>query len=122
MKTVRYTGPATPPITITDATVDGQWVTDEAGVAQVPADVAARLADQDVWRAGGGKAPTIDEVLADVDGDPVKAAEALAAEQASDKPRARLVEALTEIVTAPAADEPNATDDTDGGTDTSEED
>jgi hypothetical protein len=47
----------------------------------------------------------VDEVLAEVDGDPVKAAEALAVEQASDKPRARLVEALTEIVTAPAADE-----------------
>lgn len=120
MKTVRYTGPATPPITISD--VDGQWVTDETGVAQVPTEVADRLADQDVWRSGGGKAPTIDEVLADVDGDPVKATEALAVEQASDKPRARLVEALTEIVTASAVDEPPAADDPDGGTDTSEED
>lgn len=122
MKTVRYTGPAAPPITIADAVSDGQWVTDEAGVAQVPAEVADRLVDQDVWRTGGGKAPTIAEVLAEVDGDPVKAAEALAVEQASDKPRARLVEALTEIVTAPAADEPNADDDPDGDTDTSEED
>lgn len=120
MKTVRYTGPAAPPITIADAVSDGQWVTDEAGVAQVPAEVADRLIDQDVWRAGGGKAPTIDQVLADVDGDPVKATEALAAEQAADKPRARLVEALTEIVTASAADEPPAVDP--DGTDTSEED
>lgn len=122
MKTVRYIGPATPPITISDATVDGQWVTDDRGVAQVPTEVADRLADQDVWRSGGGKALTIDEVLADVDGDPVKATEALAVEQASDKPRARLVEALTEIVTASAVDEPPAADDPDGGTDTSEED
>jgi len=122
VKTVRYTGPAAPPITIADAVSDGQWVTDEAGVAQVPAEVADRLVDQDVWRTGGGKAPTIAEVLAEVDGDPVKAAEALAVEQASDKPRARLVEALTEIVTAPAADEPTAADDPDDGTDTSEED
>ena len=120
MKTVRYIGPATPPITLRDATVDGQWVTDDRGVAQVPTEVADRLADQDVWRSGGGKAPTIDEVLADVDGDPVKATEALAAEQAADKPRARLVEALTEIVTAAPADEPPAVDP--DGTDTSEED
>ena len=120
MKTVRYTGPATPPITITDPSVDGQWVTDEAGVAQVPSDVASRLVDQDVWRAGGGKAPTIAEVLAEVDGDPVKATEALSAEQSADKPRARLVEALTEIVTAPEANEPPAVDP--DGTDTSEED
>ena len=102
MKTVRYTGPATPPIEIPAAGV----VSDEHGVARVPDDVAESLLDQDVWKAGGGKAPTIAEVLADVDGDPVKAAEALAAEQASDKPRARLVEALTEIVSAPADDEP----------------
>ena len=66
MKTVRYTGPAAPPITIADAVSDGQWVTDEAGVAQVPAEVADRLVDQDVWRTGGGKAPTIAEVLAEV--------------------------------------------------------
>ena len=122
MKTVRYTGPAAPPITIADAVSDGQWVTDEAGVAQVPAEVADRLIDQDVWRAGGGKAPTIDQVLAEVGVDPGRATEALAAEQASDKPRARLVEALTEIVTASAADEPTAADDPDDGTDTSEED
>ena len=120
MRTVRYTGPATPPITISDALADGQWVTDDHGVAQVPGEVADRLLDQDVWRAGGGHAPTIDEVLADVDGDPVKATEALAAEQAADKPRARLVEALTEIVTAAPADEPTAADP--DGTDTSEED
>ena len=119
MKTVRYTGPAVPPIVITDASVDGQWVTDDHGVAQVPADVADRLVDQDVWRTGGGKAPTIDEVLADVDGDPAKATEALAAEQAADKPRARLIDALTEIVAATPADDPTA--DT-GDTDTSEED
>ena len=122
MKTVRYTGPATPPITIADAVTGGQWVTDEDGVAQVPADVAGRLADQDVWRSGGGKAPTIAEVLAEVAGDPAKATEALAAEQAAEQPRRKLVAALTEIVTAPAGGEPTATVDNDGGTDTSEED
>lgn len=121
MRTVRYTGPATPPITITDAEADGQWVTDDHGVAQVPADVADRLVDQDVWNAGGGKAPTVTQVLADVDGDPTRAAEALTVEQAADKPRARLVEALTQIVTAPAADEPESTEDTDNDP-TSEED
>lgn len=122
MKTVRYTGPAAPPITIADAVTDGQWVTDDDGVAQVPADVAARLLEQDVWKSGGGKAQTITEVLADVDGDPAKATEALTAEQAADKPRRKLVDALTEIVTAPAADETPADDDPDGDTDTSEED
>lgn len=102
MKTVRYTGPATPPIEIPAAGV----VSDEHGVAQVPDDVAESLLAQDVWAAGGGKAPTVAEVLADVDGDPVKATAALTAEQAADKPRQKLVDALTEIVSAPADDEP----------------
>ena len=121
MKTVRYIGPAAPPITISVPSVDGQWVTDDNGVVQVPAGVADRLTGQDIWRAGGTKPATIDQVLADVDGDPAKAAVALDAEQAADKPRARLVAALTEIVTAvTATDEPASPDASD--TDTSEED
>lgn len=44
------------------------------------------------------KAPTVAELLEDVDGDVEKAAELLAAEEASDKPRSGLVKALRKIV------------------------
>lgn len=45
-----------------------------------------------------------EQVLALVDGDAERAAAALAAEQASDSPRADLVEQLTEVATRPPAD------------------
>ena len=115
MKTVRYTGPATPPIEIPSASA----VTDEHCVVQVPDEIAESLLEQDVWVAGGGKAPTVAEILADVGDDPAKATAALTAEQATDKPRRKLVDALTDIVSAPAED-PEPTPDE--GTTPSEED
>lgn len=51
MKTVRYVGPSTPPIAVPAAGA----ITDDNGVVQVPADVAASLLDQDTWVAGAGK-------------------------------------------------------------------
>lgn len=49
MKTVRYSGPAAPPITI--GTADGVLVTDDQGVAEVPDDLAKSLLDQDIWES-----------------------------------------------------------------------
>lgn len=49
MKTVRYCGPAAPPITIADA--GGVVVTDDQGVAEVGDDLAKSLLDQDIWES-----------------------------------------------------------------------
>jgi len=51
---VRYVGPAARPVTV--HTPDGQLLTDDAGVVDVPDDLAARLLDQDTWETGGGRA------------------------------------------------------------------
>ncbi len=119
MKTVRYTGPDAPPITIGGA--DGVFVTDDQGVIEVPDDLAARLVEQEYWRSAGARAATVAEVLDQVGGDPTKASEALAAEQASDKPRPKLVAALTKIVAEPGESDPDVADRDDADT-TSEED
>ena len=47
MKTVRYTGPDAPPITIGGA--DGAFVTDDQGVIEVDDDLAKTLTTQDHW-------------------------------------------------------------------------
>lgn len=50
MRTVRYAGPATPPIVI--ATADGGTVvTDDDGVAEVDDQLAKTLSSQDDWEA-----------------------------------------------------------------------
>lgn len=49
MKTVRYCGPAAPPIAI--AAPDGNVVTDDQGVAEVDDDLAKSLLDQDIWES-----------------------------------------------------------------------
>lgn len=42
--------------------------------------------------------PTVDELLAEVDGDPEKAREVLAAEQAAEKPRKTLIDKLEALL------------------------
>ena len=49
MKTVRYTGPATPPIVI--AVGDDTVATDTDGVAEVDDTLAKTLTSQDDWEA-----------------------------------------------------------------------
>lgn len=55
MKTVRYTGPDAPPITI--GTADGVFVTDDQGVVEVDDALAKTLTEQDHW-TGASSAKT----------------------------------------------------------------
>lgn len=80
---------------------------DEGDTIEVPGDVGASLVEQvDNWQAveDAGQS-TVADVLAEVDGDPVRARRALAVENDSGKPRKTLVSQLGEII---ATDEENS--------------
>lgn len=70
------------------------------GPADLPDEEARRLIHEGYAVAVDpeAKPAKVDKILADVGSDPAKAAEALAAEQASTKPRSTLIDALTAIV------------------------
>lgn len=76
----------------------GQCV--EAGeTAEVPDELGKSLVQQvDVWEPADGGTKNVDEVLADVGDDPVRARRALALEHEADKPRKSLVSRLEEII------------------------
>jgi hypothetical protein len=77
------------------------YVTDENDDVIVPDELGESLLEQeDVWsRSGVAKRPTVKAILAEVGTDPIAAAAALEAENASGEPRPTLVEQLTEIIT-----------------------
>lgn len=83
----------------------GQCV--EAGeTAEVPDEVGESLVQQvDAWEPADGGTKTVDDVLADVGDNPVRARRALALEHDSGKPRKSLVSRLEEII---ATDEENS--------------
>ena len=80
---------------------------EEGEAIEVPDEVGASLVEQvDAWQAvdDAGQS-TVADVLAEVDGDPVRARRALAVENDSGKPRKTLVSRLEEII---ATDEENS--------------
>lgn len=102
-KSVRNTTPD-------DVTIPSLGLTVPAGqVADVPDEVADELVARPGWAAATApKVPKVADVLAEVDGDPARAAAALATEQArGDKARTSLVEQLATIVEAPASETTN---------------
>lgn len=70
---------------------------------EVPGELGAQLVEQG-WLPAASKAPTVAEIIAGVGDDPVAATDALAAEQASDKPRKSLVEGLQAVIDANPAE------------------
>lgn len=64
---------------------------------EVPDDLGAQLLDQG-WLPGSGKAPTVAGILEAVGSDPVAAADALASEQAAEKPRKSLIDGLQAVI------------------------
>lgn len=69
------------------------------GPADLEAEEARRLIHEGYAVAVDqtAKPAKVAEILVDVDGDPAKAAQALAAEEAAAKPRSTLIDALTAI-------------------------